>query len=196
MGGFYGSIVLPRAREHPGLLPLTVGARLANALHERYHLPLALKWPNDLLVRERGRPVRKLSGILTDEVASPTLGQAAVVGVGVNVRLPRESLPPSLATRVATLEEFVRPVPSLQEVEDLFVASGLGAAEWLSTTGGVLEARALCRRLLYGVGRPVSVDGQNAGTLSDLGDEGELWVTTDTDRVAIWAGDVRVEEGG
>jgi len=141
-------------------------------------------------------PVRKLSGILTDEVPSPTLGRAVVTGVGVNVRLSRESLPAALAGRVAALDEFVRPPPSLDEVESAVVGAALGAAEWLSTTGGVREARSLCRKLLYGVGRPVSVDGEPAGTLADLGDEGELLVTTDTDRVAIWAGDVRVEEEG
>ena len=194
VGGLYCSIVLPRPREHPGLLPLTVGARLASALHEAYSVPLALKWPNDLLVRETGRPARKLSGILIDEVASPTLGRAVVAGIGVNVRLPRESLPATIADRFAGLDEFVTPSPGLDQVEEIAVAAALGAAEWLSTTGGVRRARALCRKLLYGVGQPVSVDGQPAGTLDALGDDGELWLATETERVAIWAGDVRVEE--
>ena len=193
-GGLYCSIVLPRPQEHPGLLPLTVGARLASELRHRYGVPLSIKWPNDLLVVEAGRPARKLSGILIDDVASPTLGRAVVVGVGVNVRLPRESLPASLADRVAALDEFAYPTPSLDEVEGAVVPAALGAVEWLSSTGGTREARALCRQLLYGVGRSVTVDGRRAGTLADLGEEGELWLTTDTNRVAIWAGDVRVEE--
>jgi biotin-(acetyl-CoA carboxylase) ligase len=176
-------------------LPLTVGARLATALHEAYSLSIALKWPNDLLVRDPGRPPRKISGILTDEVASPSLGRAVVTGIGVNVRLPRESVPAELAERIAAIEEFVNPPPPPEEVEAMAVRAALGASEWLSSTGGVRQARDLCRRLLYGVGRRVSVDGEPSGTLSALGDEGELWVATDTDRVAIWAGDVRVEEG-
>jgi len=193
VGGLYCSIVLPRPREHPGLLPLTVGARLASALHEAYSAPLALKWPNDLVVHQRDRPARKISGILSDEVASPSLGHAVVTGIGVNIRLPPASLPAELAERVAAIEEFAHPPPSLDEVEELVVRATMGAAEWLSTTGGVRQARDLCRRLLYGVGRHVSVDGQPAGTLAALGDEGELWLATETDRVAIWAGDVRVE---
>ena len=192
-GGLYCSIVLPRPREHPGLLSLTVGARLASALHETYSVPLALKWPNDLLVREDGRPARKLAGILLDEVASPTLGRAVVAGIGVNVRLPRESLPSTIADRAAALDEFVTPPPALNEVEKIAVRAALGSAEWLSSTGGVRSARALCRKLLYGVGRPVLVDGQPAGTLAALGDDGELWLATDHERVAIWAGDVQVE---
>ena len=192
-GGLYGSIVLSRPRDHTGLLPLTVGAVLASALRKEYAVPVVLKWPNDLLVLEPGRAPRKLAGILTDEVASPTLGRAVVVGVGVNVRLDRTLLPPSLSERVAALDEFVTPSPPLEEVEAIVVGSVLGAAQRLAAPDGARTARNLCRTLLYGVGRPVTVDGRPAGTLEGLGDEGELWVTSSTDRVAIWAGDVRVE---
>ncbi|MGP8158596.1 MAG: biotin--[acetyl-CoA-carboxylase] ligase [Thermoplasmata archaeon] len=192
-GGLYCSIVLSRPRDHFGLLPLTVGAVLASALRKEYSVPVVLKWPNDLLVLEPGRHPRKLSGILTDDVASPTLGRAVVAGVGLNVRLDRNSLSSSLAERVAALDEFVTPPPPLEEVEALVVESALGAAQRLFSDDGARKARDLCRELLYGVGRPVTVDGRPAGTLEALGDEGELWVTTSTDRVAIWAGDVRLE---
>jgi BirA family biotin operon repressor/biotin-[acetyl-CoA-carboxylase] ligase len=186
--------VLPRPREHPGLLPLAVGARLASALREQYAVPLVLKWPNDLLVHEPDRPVRKLSGILTDEVDSPTLGRAVVAGVGVNVRRDRGSPHPALPENVAALDEFVSPPPSLEDVEAIVVDSAVGAAEWLSSADGARKARDLCRELLYGVGRSVTVDGHPAGTLEALGDDGELLLATATDRVAIWAGDVHVEE--
>ncbi len=192
-GGLYCSIVLGRPAEHAGLLPLAVGARLAAALRQRYQLPLTVKWPNDLLVRSAGGSARKLSGILTDEVASPTLGRAVVAGVGVNVRLDPRSLPPSLRERVAALDEFVAPVPELEEVEALVVDAAVGAGKELETDGGAQRVRGLCRTLLYGVGELVTVDGRPAGTIADLGDDGELWLTTPTDRVAIWAGDVRLE---
>jgi len=193
-GGLYCSVVLRRPRDHAGLLPLTVGAHLAGALRERFALPVVLKWPNDILIGAAGTPPRKLSGILTDEVASPTLGRAAVVGVGVNVRLDPERLPPELRARVAALDEFVDPAPSLEEVETIVIDSALRAAGSLAEPGGATRARDLCRSLLYGVGRAVTVDGRPAGTLESLGEEGELWLSTATDRVAIWAGDVRVEE--
>lgn len=193
-GGLYCSVVLRRPDHHVGLLPLTIGAQLASALHDAYGLSLVLKWPNDVLVREEGRPARKLAGILTDEVASPTLGRAAVVGVGVNVGLERRSLPASLAESVVALDEFVTPPPELEAVEAIVVAAAMDAARWLADPKGVRRARDLCRKLLYGVGRSVTVDGQPAGTLDSLGDEGELWVVTPDDRVAIWAGDVRVTE--
>jgi len=194
VGGLYCSMVLRCPREHPGLLPLTVGACLGAALHEAYSVPIALKWPNDVLVVQADRPPRKLSGILTDEVSSPTLGRAVVVGVGINVRLPTGSLSPALAERAVALDEFVRSPPDLEDVEGIVATALHGAAERLERPAGVREARALCRHLLFGIGRRVTVDGRPAGTLAELGDEGELWVATDTNRVAIWAGDVRVED--
>lgn len=194
VGGLYCSVVLRRPSAHAGLLPLTVGARLAVGLRDRFALPISLKWPNDILVGAVGTPMRKLSGILTDEVASPSLGRAAVVGVGVNVSLGRESVPGALRDRVAALDEFVSPAPSVEEVETIVVRAALEAARELRAQGGAEAARELCRTLLYGVGRPVTVDGHAAGTMESLGEEGELWLATPTDRVAIWAGDVRVEE--
>jgi BirA family biotin operon repressor/biotin-[acetyl-CoA-carboxylase] ligase len=193
-GGLYCSIVLSRPREHPGLLPLTVGACLASALRKEYAVPLVLKWPNDLLVREPDRPVRKLAGILTDEVGSPTLGRAVVAGVGVNVRLHRGSVSPSLPENAVALDEYVSPPPDLEAVEAIVAESAMGAAEWLSSADGARRARDLCRELLYGVGCSVTVDGHPGGTLEALGDDGELLLATTTDRVAIWAGDVHVEE--
>ena len=194
MGGLYCSTVLRRPSEHAGLLPLAVGAHLGSALREAYSVPLVLKWPNDLLVAHPGRPPRKLAGILADEVPSPTLGRAVVVGVGINVRLTDDSLPPDFADVIVTLDEFARNPPRLEDVEGILTAALHRAAEGLSHPEQVEEVRALCRQLLFGIGRRVTVDGRPAGTLEKLGDEGELWVATDTNRVAIWAGDVRVED--
>ncbi len=117
-----------------------------------------------------------------------------VAGVGVNVRLDRSSLPLPLTESVAALDEFVSPPPDLEDVEAIVVESAVGAAEWLSSADGARRARDLCRELLYGVGRSVTVDGHPGGILEALGDNGELLLATTTDRVAIWAGDVHVEE--
>jgi BirA family biotin operon repressor/biotin-[acetyl-CoA-carboxylase] ligase len=66
-------------------LSLVVGVAVAEALDEALAVPVQLKWPNDLLVGER-----KLGGILV-ELASGAAGDAAVVGIGVNVRQPRHA---------------------------------------------------------------------------------------------------------
>ena len=191
-GGLYCSVVLRRPSQHAGLLPLTIGARLASAFRDRWAVPTVLKWPNDLLVRDGAGSVRKLCGILTDEVVSASLGRAIVAGVGVNVRLNRACLPLELAHEVASLDEFVDPPPTLAEVETTVHEAAVGAREWLSEAGGAHRARTLLASLLYGVGRAATVDGQPTGVIESIGEEGELWLSTADDRVAIWAGDVRV----
>jgi BirA family biotin operon repressor/biotin-[acetyl-CoA-carboxylase] ligase len=64
-------------------LPLAVGLALANALEADGFANVELKWPNDL--SHRGR---KLGGILV-ELSGDALGPSlAVIGIGLNVRLP------------------------------------------------------------------------------------------------------------
>ncbi len=63
-------------------LPLAVGVACARALEALGAIGIGLKWPNDI-VRETG----KLGGILV-EAASDGHATAAVIGVGINVRLP------------------------------------------------------------------------------------------------------------
>jgi BirA family biotin operon repressor/biotin-[acetyl-CoA-carboxylase] ligase len=66
-------------------LTIVVGLALARALGGLTGLPMKLKWPNDLLVG-----YRKLAGILVEvqgEIAGPSF---AVIGIGVNERLPEQ----------------------------------------------------------------------------------------------------------
>lgn len=68
-------------------LSLAVGVGLGRALKEIGAREVALKWPNDVLHRHR-----KLAGILI-ELQGEMLGpSAAVIGVGLNVRLPEDAL--------------------------------------------------------------------------------------------------------
>jgi BirA family biotin operon repressor/biotin-[acetyl-CoA-carboxylase] ligase len=68
---------------HLSALPLAVGLALANALEALGFDGVGLKWPNDVVVRGR-----KLGGILV-ELSGDALGPSlAVIGIGLNVRLP------------------------------------------------------------------------------------------------------------
>jgi BirA family biotin operon repressor/biotin-[acetyl-CoA-carboxylase] ligase len=65
-------------------LSLAVGVALARTLEQAGARGVKLKWPNDVLWRSR-----KLAGILT-ELQGDALGpSAAVIGIGLNVRLSR-----------------------------------------------------------------------------------------------------------
>ena len=79
---------VPPARR--GWLPLLAGVAVAEAVRTVAAVDARLKWPNDVLVGEA-----KLSGILAEAV-----GDAVVVGVGINVsaappELPQKALPPT-----------------------------------------------------------------------------------------------------
>lgn len=66
-------------------LSIAVGLALARALAPHCPLPVRLKWPNDVLAG-----YRKLAGILVEvqgELAGPSF---AVIGIGVNQKLPAQ----------------------------------------------------------------------------------------------------------
>lgn len=70
-----------------GLLAALGGVAVCQALESEYHLPVEIKWPNDVLI---GR--RKVAGVLAEAQWQGDQPLAAVLGIGVNVS--RESLPP------------------------------------------------------------------------------------------------------
>ena len=64
-------------------LSLAVGVALVRALHELGYSGIQLKWPNDLM-----HGYRKLGGVLI-ELQGDAMGPAsAVIGIGLNLRLP------------------------------------------------------------------------------------------------------------
>lgn len=91
-------------RDDAGLLPLAAGLALARAL-ERLGVRAELKWPNDLLVRDR-----KLSGILCESRRLARgndlrFEEAFVVGVGVNVLEEGDDFPPELRERATSMRQ-------------------------------------------------------------------------------------------
>lgn len=88
----------------PAGLSLAVGLAVANAIAKvgaGGTAPIRLKWPNDLL-----RDDRKLGGILVELV--PGMPHAAVIGIGINLRLPR-GMPAELAALSAALDDATDP---------------------------------------------------------------------------------------
>ena len=141
--------------------------------------PIQLKWPNDVL-----RDGRKLGGILI-ELQSNT---AAVIGIGLNLRLPAAmpddvragaaalDLPPDPNTLLATV------LAELLAVLDAFAAGGFAALreEWLARHAWT--------------GRPVRVLAPHAvpidGICAGVGDDGALLLETQTGTQRILSGDI------
>ncbi len=195
-GGLYLSVVLESPATAPGVLPLAIGARLAGAFSQRYGAPVRLKWPNDLVVPNGARGARKLSGILVDVVGSPA-GARAVAGIGVNVSPPGGSMPPEVAASAASLAEFARPPPPIDDVEAVTAEAAVASRRELAVPGGAEGALRACSQLLYGVGRRAVVDGEESATgrIDSIGPDGELRLLTDTGPVSVLTGTLRVEDG-
>jgi BirA family biotin operon repressor/biotin-[acetyl-CoA-carboxylase] ligase len=94
------SVLLRPRTDIAGLLTLTGGVALAEAVRECTGLAVDIKWPNDLLAPGDGR---KLAGILVEGSASGGRLEQAVFGYGINVR--RGAYPPDVRARATSLEE-------------------------------------------------------------------------------------------
>jgi BirA family biotin operon repressor/biotin-[acetyl-CoA-carboxylase] ligase len=70
-------------------LSLATGLAVAQALEDLGARGVALKWPNDILLK-CGDAYAKLGGILIELGAEPA-GTRAVIGIGLNVRLPAQA---------------------------------------------------------------------------------------------------------
>jgi BirA family biotin operon repressor/biotin-[acetyl-CoA-carboxylase] ligase len=78
-------------RDVTPMLPIVAGVAVADAIGPS----AAIKWPNDILAGGR-----KVAGILAE--ARPQQGWA-VLGIGINVALREDDLPPELRDRAGTL---------------------------------------------------------------------------------------------
>ena len=191
-GGLYLSVVLRPVSAPSPLLPLAIGAALADELERRWTVRPRLKWPNDLLLESPPERARKLSGILVDTVADPR-GPAVVAGIGVNVMRPPGGLSTDGPLRPIALEDVVRPCPPLADVEDAAASAAIAAAIALGGPIGTARLLGRCRSMLYGVGRAATVDGVPSGRIAALADDGALLLDRDGTRRAVRAGDLRLE---
>lgn len=144
-------------------LSLAMGVALARALGASVDTGLGLKWPNDL--QWRGR---KLAGILV-EIAGESAGPSyAVIGIGINVRMP-ESVATAIQQPWIDLARITGKFPSRNSlasrvVEELMTA--LGEFEQYGLTAFLDE----WRQLDVTAGRAVqlqlptgTIDGESRG---------------------------------
>ena len=73
-------------------LSLSVGVALIRAFNALGVGNVQLKWPNDVLVLEENKQSKKLAGILIELQGDLEGPSAAVIGIGVNLNLPKNVL--------------------------------------------------------------------------------------------------------
>ena len=156
-------------REWPGLLPLAAAVAVAEEVGEAARI----KWPNDVLVAGR-----KVAGIL---VEGRPQEHWMVLGIGLNVAVREEDLPPELHDTAGTLGL------ASADVEPTLAAllSALDRA-LTASRGALLEAYRERDAL---TGREIVWNG-GAGVATGVDGDGRLLV--DGGRVALDAGEVHL----
>ena len=151
----------------------------------------ALKWPNDVLVGER-----KLGGILVERS-----GDAAIVGVGLNVGSRAEELPVPAATSLAIEQAAVtdRGVvlrAILREFEHWYGAWRAADGD-PDQSGAREEYKAVCATLGQDVRVELPGERVLTGTAADIDEAGRLLVrTAEGSEEAVSVGDVVHVRGG
>lgn len=186
--GLYFSILLrpSLALERWPLITFVAALAVGDALREAAQVETDIKWPNDLLARER-----KICGILAEAIDTPA-GRAVVVGIGIN--LTDEAFPADLieiATSVA--HESGRAA----ERETILNALLRALARWYAllheSEGAEKIVAAWASRSSYAAGKLVQVtngDEVLQGVTSGVENDGALRLDTAHGLQLIRAGDV------
>lgn len=194
--GVYASVVCRPVRPSGGaeaddirLLTLAGGIAVADGVRLATGLTVELKWPNDIV---RGRPWRKIAGLLAE--ASTVGGQIRYVVLGIGINLTPAAYPPELVGRATSLEaELGRPAALTEVLAETLGAFGeLMAALRAGRASDVLDRwRALAPSL---PGTPVeweSADGARRGIAVGIDETGALLVRSVRGLERLVAGEVR-----
>ncbi len=177
--------VFVRADRGLGWLPLLAGLAMTRAVRALLPgEPVALKWPNDVLVDDF-----KVCGILGEVVPG-----GAVIGAGLNLTMTADELP------VPTATSLVLRGADAEGLVDRALTAYLDAFEraWREFEGAGFDAEAGLRSAVSAacgtVGRDVRVELPDAstevGVATGIDDQGRLLVRLGDEVRAIAAGDV------
>ncbi len=99
-GNLYVSVVLrPDLSPYRAPLVTLAGAIAAAwAIRKQLDIQAKIKWPNDIMIGER-----KVGGILTEMNAEPDRVKYLVLGIGINVNVELQALPPDIGLLATSL---------------------------------------------------------------------------------------------
>lgn len=148
---------------------VAVTVYLADSIRRLKGLPISIKWPNDIYVRDR-----KLSGILIENSISSKGVGSMVVGVGVNIN--QDQFPPEMGATSIILE-----TGEPMNIEDVsnFLMVPMCIYVRRRLFGGVEHLMDRYHRYLYGRGRVVLLEDRVhtfEGVISGVTMEGLLRV--------------------
>jgi len=190
--GLYVSVIVSpsRARSTPSraisLLTLATGVGLAEGIEVFSGLRPTLKWPNDVFLAGR-----KVAGILAEASGGRPVGDAVVVGYGINVR--STAYPPELGDRATSIEaELGRHVGRDEILVETLAAVGRRYDDLLDGRfGAILDAwRDRAPGALGATVAWQTTAGEQSGVTAGVDDDGALLVRVGARTERIIAGEL------
>lgn len=175
------------ASSAPAGLSLAVGLALARVLEKLGVAAVALKWPNDVLVHGA-----KLAGVLVELLPGRRTTPAAVIGIGLNLRLPVDAVIPGQAGGVTDLAREMGEPPTREHLLAAILAELHPMLATYERTGFGLLRNAWQKRNAF-ANLPVQVSGEGtniAGICLGADEDGALLVRTAAGVRRIFAGEV------
>lgn len=176
-----------------GGLSLVAGVASVEALHALGAQVVRLKWPNDLVVAD-GAGLRKLGGLLVEGAGEHAGPARAVVGLGLNVRMPAAAMA-GVDQPWTDLAHCMSSPPSRDALAAALVTAWVAAFDAFERDGlaPVLERYARVDALAGRAVRVHAADGAYDAQACGLGDDGALRVRDAAGRERlVHAGEVSV----
>jgi BirA family biotin operon repressor/biotin-[acetyl-CoA-carboxylase] ligase len=193
-GNLYVSVILrPDVPVHKAPLATLVGAvAVASAIRTTCRLPAAIKWPNDIQVSDK-----KVSGLLTEMSAETDRVKHIVLGIGVDVNMRLDELPPDIRALTTTLaEEAGGKIDRTALLRELLVCLDQEYQVFLKDPSAILRR---WESLNTTINSRVTVNGAGTtleGLAQGIDSEGRLLVRLDDGAVhRVSAGDVTIVKG-
>lgn len=192
--GLWFSVLLrPKLRPQEATqLTIAAATALRRAIHRETHLPVDIKWPNDILVHGR-----KVTGILTEMSAELDRVKHLILGIGVDVNLTAGEFPAELRKQATSLKieagkALSRPalaVALLRELDADYARVCAGDFDAV-TDEWVRHCATLGHRVVVGIG-----EHRVRGRAEALDETGALLVRTEHGHLEhITGGDVTLEK--
>jgi BirA family transcriptional regulator, biotin operon repressor / biotin---[acetyl-CoA-carboxylase] ligase len=176
-----------------GLLTTAVGIACARAIEESTGVNVSLKWPNDLVVRDR-----KVGGILVETRVTELLAVVAVAGIGINLADLLEA-PAEVFERSTNIAAEMRLIGKLEPPSRAQLLGSILAS--LDDLYPALEGREIldeAARRSATIGRRVRIERADGslieGRAVGLASTGGLEVEGEGDRIAVDSGVVTAVE--
>ncbi|TDK24478.1 bifunctional biotin--[acetyl-CoA-carboxylase] ligase/biotin operon repressor BirA [Luteimonas aestuarii] len=180
-----------------GGLSLVAGIAVADALHDLGVSRARLKWPNDVVLRDGDDVLRKLGGVLVEGGGEHGGPVRAVIGIGLNVRMPARAARAIDQPWTDLSTELGGALPSRNALAAALLARLSPALQQFDRTGLAIFLPAYARHdALAGLRVTVHAhDGEQFGTALGLADDGALRVRFDAGgERSVHAGEISVRQ--